>query len=188
MTKKSDLRKKYISKRKNISGNFLNKAEKSLLSIFSTELNLSKKKVACYASIGNEFPTKSILNKLLENDCEVYLPSIDSHSKILKFLKLDEEENLIKNRFGILEPKSTYEIYPSELDIIFLPCVCFDLKGFRVGMGAGYYDHSLTSTKNSNCKLITLAYEFQKVIDCYPEEHDIRSHACLTEDRYYKFD
>ena len=98
MTKKSDLRKKYISKRKNISGNFLNKAEKSLLSIFSTELNLSKKKVACYASIGNEFPTKSILNKLLENDCEVYLPSIDSHSKILKFLKLDEEENLIKNR------------------------------------------------------------------------------------------
>ena len=188
MTKKSDLRKKYISKRKNISGNFLYKAEKSLLSIFSTELKLSKKKVACYASIGNEFPTKSILNKLLENDCEVYLPSIDSHSKILKFLKLDEEENLIKNRFGILEPKSTSEIYPSELDIIFLPCVCFDLKGFRVGMGAGYYDHSLTSTKNSNCKLITLAYEFQKVSDCYPEEHDIRSHACLTEDRYYKFD
>ena len=51
-----------------------------------------------------------------------------------------------------------------ELDYIFVPCVCFDENGFRVGMGQGYYDHSLDSIDQSQTKLIMiLAHEIQKL-------------------------
>ena len=75
-----------------------------------------------------------------------------------------------------------------ELDYIFMPCVCFDERGFRVGMGQGYYDHSLDSIDQSQTKLIILAHEIQKTESCYPEKHDIKADFCLTDKQAYRFE
>ena len=48
------------------------------------------------------------------------------------------------------------EIEPEKLNLIFLPCVCFDLAGHRIGMGQGYYDHSLEFS-SSRPELIIIA-------------------------------
>ena len=78
--------------------------------------------------------------------------------------------------------------YCNELDIIFLPCVCFDSKGNRIGMGGGFYDKTLDQlSNNQKPQLILLAYDFQEVESCFPESHDIKADACLTPNKFLKF-
>ena len=109
------------------------------------------------------------------------------NSKKLKFVKTDGQLNLKENNLGISEPIGNEEIHPNELDMIFLPCVCFDEKGYRIGMGKGYYDYSLAGMDPSSIKLIILAHEFQKIENCLPEDHDIKAHMCITEKTVYEF-
>ena len=71
-------------------------------------------------------------------------------------LILETKEALQENSLGILEPTSNKEIDPNDLEIILLPCVCFDEMGYRVGMGKGYYDYSLANIENSNEVLLSV--------------------------------
>ena len=75
------------------------------------------------------------------------------------------------NRFDISEPCTSTRVDLNELDIIFLPCVCFDSKGNRIGMGGGFYDKTLDQlSNNQKPQLILLAYNFQEVESCFVYE------------------
>ena len=56
---------------------------------------------------------------------------------------------LFKNKFDILEPQIIDDNYFDQvknkvkLDVIFVPGLCFDKKGNRLGFGKGYYDQFL---------------------------------------------
>lgn len=65
------------------------------------------------------------------------------------------ETKLVKNKFDILEPElSENEIKKAKLqnlafDIIFVPGLCFDQSGNRIGFGKGFYDSFLSLNKKS---------------------------------------
>jgi|TARA_B100001287_G_scaffold252566_1_gene234619 5-formyltetrahydrofolate cyclo-ligase len=188
MSNKSKLRKKYIQIRNDISKEQLLESEKNLLSIVEKNLELKKyKNIACYSSIGKEMRTEGLLDLLLEIGSDVYLPKMSEGSKVLRFLKYGGSKSTEENSLGIAEPIGSEEINPKNLDLILLPCVCFDLAGHRIGMGQGYYDHSLEFSLTSRPQLILLAHEFQKVTNCFPEKHDVAVDACLTNKQFYKF-
>ncbi|WP_315816050.1 5-formyltetrahydrofolate cyclo-ligase [Paraflavitalea speifideaquila] len=63
----------------------------------------------------------------------------------------------IKNRYNILEPISTNIIEPEQLDVIFIPLVAFDEKGYRVGYGKGYYDRYLARCRHD---IIRVGFSF----------------------------
>ena len=77
------------------------------------------------------------------------------------------------------------------LDMIFVPLVAFDLNGFRIGMGSGYYDR--TFEKKLEIKdmkspvLIGLAYEFQKQECLNHQPWDVPLDMVVTELKIYKF-
>ena len=48
-------------------------------------------------------------------------------------------------------------------------------------MGKGYYDHSLAESQSNKQMLIIVAYEFQRIENCFPEAHDVGAKACLTD-------
>ena len=118
---------------------------------------------------------------------EIYLPQINNESSVMKFSKLEDKSKLIKNYFGISEALGTKEIMPEYLDLILLPCVCFDKLGYRIGMGKGYYDYSLEKLSRETNKIFILAHEFQKVDNCFPENHDIKAQGCITDSEFYIF-
>ena len=49
-----------------------------------------------------------------------------------------------KHPFGILEPDEGCPLVPTEeVDLVLVPALCYDRRGFRLGMGGGYYDRWL---------------------------------------------
>ncbi len=66
------------------------------------------------------------------------------------------------------------------IELVIVPGIVFDIKGYRVGHGLGYYDKFL---KKTNAKKIGLAFEFQVVSEISYEEHDIKMDKIVTEDR-----
>ena len=75
---------------------------------------------------------------------------------------------------------------PAEIDVVFIPLLCFDKKGNRVGYGGGYYDKFLTKTKSS-CLKIGLSFfepvDFIKGINM----NDIPLDMCVTPEKLYNF-
>ncbi len=87
-------------------------------------------------------------------------------------------DNLMYNKTfpKIQEPISQDEVVP---DMIFIPGLAFDLRGYRLGRGKGYYDKYMTKYPH----ILAIGASFsQNILECLPvEEHDRRMHLVITE-------
>ena len=191
MNTKDSLRKEISLKRKNLSKKERLDSEESLVQLWeSVGDSYKKNKVALYWPINGEVATNALISYFFSNGSKCFLPIISNNeeNKLIDFALFEEQSRLVKNRFGIPEPNKSKIIDLNQLDIIFLPCVCFDSRGNRIGMGGGFYDKTLSYlSKKENTKLIILAYDFQEVESCLPESHDIKADACLTPNQYLNF-
>ncbi|WP_235610885.1 5-formyltetrahydrofolate cyclo-ligase [Blattabacterium clevelandi] len=57
------------------------------------------------------------------------------------------------NKYGIPEPINKNIIPPYFIEVIFIPLLVFDLKGYRIGYGQGFYDRFLTLCKKNILKI-----------------------------------
>lgn len=140
-------------------------------------LQITKNKVVCtYIPFGKE---PNILN-YINNASKLCTTFIDNKGKI-KISIL--EGSLVKNKFGVLQPKSFSEI--NEVDIFLIPGLAFDLNGTRLGRGGGVFDKLLANYSNSY--FIGVTYD-ENVFEKLPiEDHDIKMHALLTPSRFIEF-
>ena len=155
-----------------LSDNFLTQWMK-----FSKEL--SYQSIAIYYPFDNEASPLEIMNYLHSKNKEVLLPVIENGSKTLSFAKYDIQSELLKNHFGIFEPKDKEFVDIEDIDIVLIPCVAFNDKLFRLGMGGGFYDQ--TFSKKSSTILIGLAYSFQYENKSFQEKHDIKMDYIITQ-------
>ncbi len=81
--------------------------------------------------------------------------------------------------FGIYEPFG--DAYPLEkIDVVLVPGLVFDAKGYRLGYGKGFYDRFLPMLR-SNAFKCGIAYEFQVVDNVFPHSGDVPLHWIVTE-------
>ena len=99
---------------------------------------------------------------------------------------INTQTRFVENRFKILEPDSTKEILPSEIDVVFIPLLCFDKHGNRVGYGGGYYDRFLTKTSRSCLKIGLSFFEPVDFIEGISKT-DITLDMCVTPEKLYNF-
>jgi len=184
---KSLLRKEVLHKRNSMSHFEISMKSKLIQQklIESPVFNQSKS-IGLYLAIGSEVQTREIINYALDLGKTVLLPRIMSND--LRFYVVDqkdfEENSFDVNRFGIKEPKIDK---PADfIDLLIIPGIVFDMYGFRIGYGYGYYDKYLTISKFS--KSIGLAYDFQlikKPIPILP--HDRKIDVLITESGFNVF-
>ena len=191
MNTKASLRELISLKRKSLSEKEQLESGESLVKLWNSIEGLYRtKKIALYWPVNGEILTNSLISHLLKDGSKCFLPIIaqDKENNMLEFAPFEVDSPLTNNRFDISEPSTSTRVDLNELDIIFLPCVCFDSKGNRIGMGGGFYDKTLDQlSNNQKPQLILLAYDFQEVESCFPESHDIKADACLTPNKFLKF-
>lgn len=131
--------------------------------------------IAIFLSFDGEVDTKPIIEYLWQQNKSVYLPVPVAEHKLI-FLNYTPNTPLVKNSFGILEPviDKTKIIDIEQLDIIFTPLVAFDDRGFRIGMGGGYYDRLLENYQQQQIYPIGLAFACQKVDHVDNQHWDVK--------------
>ena len=109
---------------------------------------------------------------------------INKNNNELIFSKFDNEMNIKKNEYGIIEPNKISQIIP---DIIFVPMVGFDKTLNRLGYGKGYYDRTISKLRKlKNTFVIGLAYDNQMVQNIPAENHDEKMDIILTDKKIYR--
>jgi 5-formyltetrahydrofolate cyclo-ligase len=95
-------------------------------------------------------------------------------------------DDLTLSKYGLYEPQEEQQrpIPPQEVDLAILPGVAFDLRGYRLGYGGGYFDRFLDSLR-PDCPKIALAYDFQVVTQLPVEEHDTKVDIIITNSKTY---
>lgn len=109
----------------------------------------------------------------------------------MRFVRFETDGDLHRNRFGILEPDHRYGDRASvrSLDVVLLPLVAVDRRGWRIGSGAGFYDRALQHLRADRRwrrpKLIGIAYDFQIVERIDAQPWDVPLDAIVTEHGFH---
>ena len=140
---------------------------------------IRSQRIAFYLANDNEIDPMPLLQAAWAMGKQCYLPVIHPFkSGHLLFSRYRKHDKLIKNRYGIAEPRirSQDQLKSSALDLVLTPLVAFDNQGNRLGMGGGYYDRTFSFIRQYNAqkpRLIGLAHHLQKVEKLPIESWDV---------------
>jgi 5-formyltetrahydrofolate cyclo-ligase len=185
------IRKKIRTRRKALPRTFQNNAAETLLLTLKNENTVrNAQHIALYLANDGELDLQPFINWCWQQNKQVYLPVLHPFcSGHLLFLLFERDSKMLKNQYGILEPKlDVNKVCPlSQLDLLFTPLVAFDSKGARLGMGGGFYDRTLTNWQQHKVTPIGLAHDCQQV-DAIPVEYwDIPLPQIITPSTTYTF-
>ncbi|WP_443937274.1 5-formyltetrahydrofolate cyclo-ligase [Pedobacter sp. MW01-1-1] len=107
---------------------------------------------------------------------QIIIPKADFKTCMLSNHLYEDRAALQKNAYNILEPL-TNVMYSGPIDMVLIPLLAFDKRGYRVGYGKGFYDRFL-----KNIKTQKIGVSLFDVMDCIDDVHvdDIRLDACIT--------
>lgn len=98
-----------------------------------------------------------------------------THRKEMTANPFEGNDKMHRGKFGVPEP--TTPPYLGAVDVIIVPAVAFDKKGFRLGRGGGYYDRFIK--KQPHATLIGVGYDFQLVDEVPMLRHDQKMHRII---------
>ena len=186
--KKKDFRKKQFSLRKNLFSNVKEVFNQNLFEKFFKFINFdSIDIVSSFISINTEINTSKLNNYILKKNKILCLPVVVKKNDHMVFRKFTNNNDMTEGFMKIKEPPNTNEILIPQL--LFVPCLAFDILGFRLGYGGGYYDRTFSYLKNHNKKFISVGYAFdgQKVSQIPKDKFDIKLDYVITEKQIYTF-
>ena len=150
------------------------KIQKKIKKIYAFK---NAEKVGAYYPIGSEIFTQDIIQELLSQGKEVFLPRVSGDK--MEFRKIESFSSLEQGSFDIMEPKEDCPI-DNNLDVILVPTVGISPAGVRLGYGHGFYDKFLAENKITT---ISLTLEKQIIKNIPKSEHDVLIDWIATEDR-----
>ncbi len=143
------------------------------------------RRIGFYLACGGEIDPQPLrrLAQRLGKHC--FLPVLHplGHNR-LHFVAWREGLPLVRNRFGIPEPRLRRPAPVWSLDLILVPLVAFDARGNRLGQGGGFYDRTLEPllrAPHRRPRLLGLAHSFQQVPLLAPAPWDVPLQGVATE-------
>ncbi|BDH62166.1 5-formyltetrahydrofolate cyclo-ligase [Lysinibacillus sp. PLM2] len=132
---------------------------------------INAKTVALTISNKPEVDTYLIIEKMWGLNKRVVVPKCNPENRSMQFYEINHFSQLEKVYMDLLEPipNETLSVEADDIDVIIVPGIVYDLKGYRIGYGGGYYDRYIVNYKG---KLISIAFDTQ-IVDKVPKEsHD----------------
>ncbi len=192
---KAVLRRQLRSLRKEIDAPRRHAAARSLVRRALRHRLLGRgKRIGIYMPAKNEIDVLPLLNRALVMQAACFLPIVPAKGrKRMWFSQVGDHPAWQLNRYGIPEylHPTAKQVRAQYLDILFLPLLGFDSRGYRLGMGGGYYDASLNYLKRfrhwRRPRVIGVAFAAQEVRRVPEDAWDMPLDAVLTEQVFKRF-
>ncbi|MBU0700809.1 5-formyltetrahydrofolate cyclo-ligase [bacterium] len=160
--------------------------------LFDLEEFHKSSNILFYVAARSEVQTEGMIRQAIKQGKRVLVPVTDTENKRLFASELhDFDIELAPGAYGIMEPIEIYQRFVAldEVEMIIVPGAAFDLQGYRIGYGGGYYDRMIESIVGEGSKpalnvcLVGVCFECQ-LIDAVPiERHDMAVGMIITEER-----
>ena len=160
----------------------INKEEKQKMDFnISSSLISSKEYKNCdilfiYVSKPIEVDTYNIIKHTFKEEKCVAVPKCNIESSMMHFYKVKSFDDLKEGYFQIYEPieEKCEEVIDFSSGVCIVPGICFDIYGYRLGYGKGYYDRFLKNFGGTKIGICYSDYIFENLpVDKHDEKVDI---------------
>lgn len=184
---KADIRKTFLTKRKQLTEDQVASASKALLERFKL-LDLAKiKSIHLFLPIITKNEPNSFLfvDELSQHHphIEIIVSKSDFSTHEMVHYHFNGKEDLKENQYKIPEPQNATPFFGIP-DMVLVPLLAFDVKGNRVGYGKGFYDRFLSKIETVKIG-ISLFDEPVEINDVHLS--DVRLDFCITPNRIFNF-
>ncbi len=187
---KANLRKVYLDRQKSLDLDERSKKSLRICMQFFANFDLDDVRflhLFLLISEKNEVDTSFFINDLWSDyiNTKTVVPRVDFERDILEHLRFNSETTLKVNHWGIPEPVGEDFIDERKIDLVLVPLLCFDERGYRVGHGKGYYDKFLSECREDTLKIGLSFFEpIKEIKDIH--RYDIRLNFCITPEKVWK--
>lgn len=143
--------------------------------------------VLLYVAFGHEVKTVGLLEHCLQKGKHVYAPRVAPKHRPEICRITNPAADFEIGSLGILEPRKEIEAADASLpNFAVIPGLAFDLHGYRLGRGGGFYDRLLADPA-FRAYTCGLCFERQVLNNLPREPHDQPVMALATEKQFRRF-
>lgn len=176
---KDQLRQKIKIKRKYFGEIVRLEADRAIAETFLQAFG-SYQSFFIYNSFGYEASTHRIIAALLAEGKTVCLPRVEGQNMVA--VPVTARTEYKKSSFGIWEPCG--EVCGEPAQVVAVPLLAVNSRGYRIGYGGGYYDRYL---RGLNALKVGMGYDFQ-IEEFNEDAHDVPLDIYLSERGIYTFE
>jgi len=186
---KETTRKLYIEKRNELSAEQI-QVKSSLIteSFITSDIWKNSKLIHIFISISGkkEVDTSFLIDFFFTQHPEIKICTSIVVGNDLVHTHIAETTTYLSNKWNIPEPVERNVLNESEIDLVLLPLLAFDIKGNRVGYGKSFYDRFLKKCKPDVVKVgLSLFEAAEELIE--GDAWDVSLDWALTPNQVYEF-
>ncbi|MBA4495578.1 5-formyltetrahydrofolate cyclo-ligase [Paenactinomyces guangxiensis] len=171
---KQALRKDMLQMRNGLSSAYINECSEQICrALIQFPVYREAESVLFYMAFRNEADVRRGMEDAWKQGKQVLLPRANPADRSMRCFRVDSFAELEAGAYGISEPPDDpgREVDPERIQLVIVPGVAFDVNGYRLGYGGGYYDRFFAGF-STRSKRIGVAYPEQIVKTVYPDPHD----------------
>jgi len=185
---KSESRHYFTQQREKLSPNQLRKDSEKICEHLFTHFNFEEKIVSLFLPIERkkEINTYIILEKAMSLGAVVSIPKANFETSELSHYIYENKDQLTISKYGIPEPIKGKTLSIQKMNLILVPLLAIDKRGYRVGYGKGFYDRFLKKCPPQTALIgLSLFEPIDEITDLHTE--DIPLHFCITPNGIIRF-
>lgn len=131
-------------------------------------------------SLPGEIITRATISAARAAGVRVLVPFVEPSGPPMRHAEIDSLSQLQTGHWGLQQPATPAFVTDlSIVDVVLVPGLLFDRRGFRIGQGGGFYDRFLAALP---ARTISAGLTFDDcLIDRIPaEDHDVPVHLVIT--------
>ena len=186
---KSELRKIYAEIRRSLPTEVHADLSRDIALRFFEHIDLSNiRTLHCFVSVKHAKEVESwlILQRIWSEfpDIRTFAPRVNETAGVIDPLPIGINTGLVENKWRVPEPAKGDPIDPEAIDLVIVPLLCYDARGYRVGYGKGFYDKFLAVCR-ADCLKIGLSFfpPVDRIDDI--DGHDMPLDLFITPGRAY---
>ena len=171
---KTALREQYLARRAAMPPEEKKRREEKICRLILASASFRyAETILAYAPKESEIDIRPVLREALAQEKRLAMPRCEGEH-LMTYRYISTLDELAPAAFGLMEPGAEAPAFaedPGHSSLCLVPGVVFDVHGYRIGYGGGFYDKFLAAEPNH--PTLALCYEFQMLPHLETEAHDI---------------